>query len=383
MNDISSNTAFILGSGFCVEFGIPLIDTITNDLRKFFCRDNFQQIVNRWKEEGDVDFSDETLNSFFSLIEDQTLNYEQIIGKLEELYEQHRSPINDEFLGLLYRLNEYLSIIFIKYHTDVSKFQERIVLYKGIKNITERYKPTWIFTLNHDLLIEMIASEYEIPLSEGLGIEVKKILFVDTLRGIRYHVKSNIFPIQNLNLDKMTFFPKNKYGINLVKIHGSLGLYTFDDRNFIIKLFPERLSLNDWIKSLVKINLMSHPIDLPKSINEISFYDERGVLQFLRRTLLSGEHKFHKKFNQEAPHEFLRLFSEKLKDFSNLIIIGYGLKDVHINEILINWLTDNFGHQIFIIDPHLKEIPRFLVNFSKRIKLINKTATEFLNNPEF
>lgn len=75
-NLLSSITTFILGLGLCVEFGIPLICIISNDLSKFFCRDNFRPIVNKRKEEGDFDFSNEILNLFFLIIWNQRLNYE-------------------------------------------------------------------------------------------------------------------------------------------------------------------------------------------------------------------------------------------------------------------------------------------------------------------
>ena len=56
---------------------------------------------------------------------------------------------------------------------------------------------------------------------------------------------------------------------------------------------------------------------------------------------------------------------------------------MNLNEILIKWLADNLDHQLFVVDPYLKEIPQNLINFSNRFNLIKKTATEFLNNPEF
>ena len=44
-------------------------------------------------------------------------------------------------------------------------------------------------------------------------------------------------------------------------------------------------------------------------VNELTVYDNKNMLQFLRRSLLSGEHKFDKQMQQIIPKEFLEIFN--------------------------------------------------------------------------
>jgi len=52
--------------------------------------------------------------------------------------------------------------------------------------------------------------------------------------------------------------------------------------------------------------------------------DDKGELQFLRRSLLSGGHKFSDKFEQIAPIELFEEFKTRIQFIKELIVIGYG-----------------------------------------------------------
>lgn len=368
------NTALLVGSGFSIELGIPLITKISKELKNFYSRERFSPVFEGWIKEGFKGISQDTMDDFYNILEDRVINYEEIIGSLEDLYNKSKTPKRNEYWGLLGRVNEYLSFIFVRYHLNLKQILDSITLYEGFKKLAENLKPIWIFTLNHDLVIEMIASEFKIPLSDGLGKNIRNIILDSTKIPLKF------YPITDLNENKMALFENGDYGINLIKIHGSLGLYTCFDNKFISKLVLKKHSAKAWIGLLLKINYLLKPPDLPKAVNEIIYKDEKNQIQFLQRTLLSGTHKFENKNLHQTPFHFLQLFKRKIDHFRNLLIIGYGFKDFHINEVVEKWFREDKNRTVEIIDPFLDEIPKIFQNSKNRIQIKNKSTTEYLKS---
>jgi hypothetical protein len=75
-----------------------------------------------------------------------------------------------------------------------------------------------------------------------------------------------------------------------------------------------------------------------KTINEISYADDQGVMQFLLRSLLAGAFKFDARGSQVLPKSMLKHFRQNLNFMSTLVCIGYGFGDLHINAVLREWL---------------------------------------------
>lgn len=65
-------------------------------------------------------------------------------------------------------------------------------------------------------------------------------------------------------------------------------------------------------------------------VNELVVNDSSGELQYLRRSLLSGGHKFTDKFEQVAPIALFEAFKNRINHVQELVIIGYGFGDEHV-----------------------------------------------------
>ena len=100
-------------------------------------------------------------------------------------------------------------------------------------------RPLCVFSLNHDLIFEMLASRLSIPIKSG---------FTDTTSILVKHLSSTIpinfelLPRDNIKNNTYRFFNYGEYGINLIKLHGSLDIFGFKDEVNYLKLFPVNAS---------------------------------------------------------------------------------------------------------------------------------------------
>jgi len=95
-------------------------------------------------------------------------------------------------------------------------------------------------------------------------------------------------------------------------------------------------------------------------VNEITYTDENGVLQFLRRSLLAGAFKFDKRVSQVLPYVLMGQFRTCINYVSKLICIGYRFGDVHINDVIRHWLESTGNRRIEIVGPAASVPPLLL-----------------------
>jgi hypothetical protein len=162
------------------------------------------------------------------------------------------------------------------------------------KNIVEDpvYERCDIFSLNHDLVIEKILNESNIPFNNGI-IE----------KGLNKHKV----------WDRNSFY-SNQSKMQLYKLHGSI----------------------DWFYHKRGI------------VTDHASGGERALLigTYMKMLQYAGHDVFLDLF-----HLFYRRLFED--GASILIVCGYGFRDRGINNIIINWYYDNDDNKIIIIDPDI------------------------------
>ena len=174
-------------------------------------------------------------------------------------------------------------------------------------------------------------------------------------------------------------------GINLLKIHGSLDEFAFNDGQDLLKLSPLGEGAQGVIAALESVNEDVHyndprwPGGIVKGTNEIIYKDNDGSMQFLRRTPLTGAFKFEKQNNQIVPNELLTRFNNNLAQLSELVSIGYGFSDHHINQSIRSWLEQSSQRIFRIVDPAIGNTPSMFLHLSPQIEIINLQATDYLD----
>jgi hypothetical protein len=94
--------------------------------------------------------------------------------------------------------------------------------------------------------------------------------------------------------------------------------------------------------------------------------------------LLAGAFKFDRRFGQVLPAVMLKHFRSHLNAARNLICLGYGFGDAHINDILRHWLEFDVGHRMEIVSP-AASVPPPLLHLSPQVTLHAMSASRYLS----
>lgn len=165
---------------------------------------------------------------------------------------------------------------------------------------------------------------------------------------------------------------------------GALDVFAYRDGKDLAKLLPDESTVRSIIDmlrvaedELVYIDpRRPYPV---KTTNEITYADEAGVMQFLRRTLVAGTHKFDNRHSQVLPQGFLKQFEYKINFVTTLICIGYGFGDLHINQVLRDWLERSADRRLEIVCPGAS-VPSFLLHLSPQVSFFPKAASDYLDD---
>lgn len=378
-------TCFFIGAGFSKEFGMPLAIELSKLLLGWLKPEKLKKLNQKWSLD-DLGYPNELITEVCELLKNLDMNYEKLIGTLQQkVINTRNNEKRHAYWGFTNYLIELISLLLIERHINNENYYKKsIPYYRGLKFFSEMCQPLWIFSLNQDLVIEMLSDELNIKLCDSYDENTVEVvpMFNEKAKKIgEFTFKKQLW--SNLNLEKMHFLPKGIKGINLLKIHGSLGEFTYIDSSYLLKIKPDERNINGWLNSIKKVNenlkFFLDGIPLIRSINEIQVTDENGELQFLRRTLLAGKFKFSKEITQNAPKELILLFKEKINDFENLIIIGYSLGDPHINEIIKKWVMSQEKRFIYIIDPSMTSLPPNIKIPESKFIILNYLTSDFLD----
>ena len=119
------------------------------------------------------------------------------------------------------------------------------------------------------------------------------------------------------------------------------------------KFLPLDADVSGPLRTLRSANeeLLYQPNFPVRATNEIIYADEEGEMRFLRRTLLAGAFKFNTRQTQVLPLRILDNFRTHVNSIMNLICIGYGFGDNHINGAIREWLDFSDERRLVIVDP--------------------------------
>ncbi len=133
-----------------------------------------------------------------------------------------------------------MSILLVYRQTNNAAFYERhLPLYDGLRGLVPSDAPLWVFSLNHDLVFEAMAARLGVPLYCGFGPETMTL----PRRGAHGEkigeIRAEIIREHDLEHGAMFFPNPLKPGIYLLKVHGSLDSFTFNNGKDVLRLLPE------------------------------------------------------------------------------------------------------------------------------------------------
>ena len=374
-------TGLLLGAGASFDIGMPLVKELHRDLKRYMTPDKLQS-RNLWQKSRGGGAPDEAIEVLIALLHRYDLDYEHIIGNLE--VRSHRTVERQGFSYLRDYMSESVYFLLLEWHENKKDFVKRnIGILDGIKELCHMNSPLWVFSLNQDLIMECFSAYSGIPISCGFTSEVEALPLRDESGAEIGDLEAWVLPSEQVDRLAYHFFKSGEEGINLVKIHGSLDVFSTRDGKDFLKLIPASDGVEGVIDTLLIANKdlrPNGPEATVRAINEIMYADHLGEIQFLRRTPLTGAFKFQKGHNQVIPQQFFTNFEGSLNHLSTLICIGYSFGDFHVNSAIREWLELHGERSLVIVDPHCCRIPDPFLHLAPQVEtIIEKSATDYLD----
>ena len=307
-------TGLFLGAGASYEAGMPLVWDLTAEIKNWLTAKKLRELNAGWRLQGGG-YSDGVIDDLISMLERPGTHYEAVLGYLEVQFRRQRS-LAQEYHGLYSWLVELVYHLLYYRQVNNNAFLNRhLPYYDGIRAMAATNTPLWIFSLNHDVMIETIAARLSIPIHSGFSPSIVTLPRRNLAGEKKGEIRAEVLTKDDLERHVTSSNPPQP-GIYLLKIHGALDVFTFNNGEDLLRLLPSEPGLDGVINVLRAANEdLFYPIPATlggraKAVNEICYADDQGEMQFLRKTLLAGAHKFDARGSQVLPKEMLKHFQQ-------------------------------------------------------------------------
>ncbi len=379
-------TALLLGAGASRELGMPLRSDINADILAWLTPASLRKLNATWRGRG-YGHSDEVIEDTARFLELPDFDYEALLGHLEAQYlNDAREGFAQSYHGLYAWLAQVVYLILYRRQVERrDSFREGLQYFVGLVPLAEKNRPLWIFSFNHDVLVECIAALFGIPVNCGFSRRTIALPCRNATGQPIAALTAHVLTDRELADGHLPFFARGERGINLLKVHGALDIFAFGDGRDLLKLKPDDETFDAIIDALQIANeglldpgLVSSLVPDPVALmNRIPYLDASDRPQLLRRTLLASAARLTDPYPQLTQRRFLEYFRANLDQIDRLIVIGHSLADDDVREIVGEWLASSPRHQIEIVAPGIEKIPEFLLPFSAQVALNAASATSF------
>jgi hypothetical protein len=316
-------TGLFLGAGASYEAGMPLVWELTAEIKNWLTPAKIRELNAGWHLQHGG-YSDAVVDDLISILVRSDVHYEAALGYMEAQF-RRQHHLQEEYHGLYSWLVELVYMLLYYRQVNNSAFlNQHLSRYDGIRTLAEANAPLWVFTLNHDVIIEAIAARLSIPVHSGFSPSTVTLPRRDASGKKKGEIRAEVLVKQDLDHGAMYYPNPFQPGIYLMKIHGALDVFTFNEGRDLLKLLPDAPGQEGVLDVLRAANedlfylLPGAPGGRARTTNEIAYADDQGVMQFLRRSLLAGAFKFHPRGTQVLPTTMLRYFRQNLNFVSTL-----------------------------------------------------------------
>ena len=218
---------------------MPLVWDFTSEIKRWLTPEKLRQLDQGWRIQGGG-YSDSVIEDCNSVLVRDDLHYENILGYLETQFQRHRTAaLRNEYHGLYSWLVELVwHLLYYRQVNNRGFFDKHLPFYSGIRALADANKPLWIFSLNHDMIVESLAARYAIPLYCGFSPTVVTLPTRGRLGNIKGELRAQVLTKENLEKGAMHFPNPLQPGIYLLKLHGALDIFAFNEGEDLLKLIP-------------------------------------------------------------------------------------------------------------------------------------------------
>jgi len=361
--------ALFFGAGATYDCGMPLVWELTAEIRLWLTPEKLISFNERWVAQGGG-WDQDVISYLITLLNNNNLHYENIIGAIEVecSRERDQKKRHDYYAAHGFLLQAVYGLLMERQVKNTHYALGVLEDFFSIKRLAEENKPLWIFSLNHDCIIEMLATKIGIPLKSGFNEEVS--ILMKSADGKAHKVPFERLSRKSIKENRYDFFKNGEFGINIIKLHGALDIFGQNDELNYLKIKCVENKPESYAHHLQLIDQINQDLVIRDGVvctNENIYEDEDGKIQFLRKSLLSGAHKFTEKLSQIAPPEFLSLFKGNLNYVDELICIGYSFGDKHIDDQIVEWMSFLKSRRLSIINPGINSCPEKMKHLSGQV----------------
>jgi len=376
-------TALLLGAGASRELGMPLREELNAEILTWLHPASLRKINHAWRTRG-FGHPDSVIDGLVRVLESSSFDYETLLAEWEAQYIAGAGDARGPSYHSLYAwLAQVVSLAL--YRRQVSHretFQDGLPYFSGIVPLVRDNAPLWIFSLNHDVLVECLAAHFSIPVNCGFSARTISLPCRQGPGTIVATLQANVLGAAELANAALPFFPPGTAGINLMKIRGALDIFAFGDGDDLLKLKPQAPTFDAIIDALQIANeglldagLSPDPLSVT---NQIPYIDQHNQLQVLRRTLRASAARLTDRYPQLMQRRFLEYFRANLGQVDRLVAIGCAMADAEVNEIVQDWLASSGHRSLDIVAPRIEQVPPALEPFSAQITLTPSSTTTYL-----
>jgi hypothetical protein len=217
-------TGLLLGAGASHELGMPLVTELTAEFKAYLNADHVKTLSIGWKAQGSG-FSDDVIDELNAVVANPATHYEAIIGHFQTKGSQTAGSKSEEYRHLSIKLTDLVyGLLYSRHIRNIEYIDQGLRFFDGLLGLADRNAPLWIFSLNHDMMIECIANAVGLTVSAGLPKQgtIPRRNSEGEIIGL-IHTES--LPGDVLETQGPAYLPPGERGINLLKLHGGLDLF--------------------------------------------------------------------------------------------------------------------------------------------------------------
>lgn len=374
----------LLGAGASYDACMPLVWELTEEVKNWLTPEKLRTLSKTWRAQGHA-AAPEAIESFCDVLVRKELHYEAILGFLETQSLRHGAHAESYRSLYVWLVHMVYGLLYQRHVLNISRIDAALSRFDGFASLVQADNPLWVFSLNHDLIVEVVAARLGISVNAGYGDEVISLPRRAPGGHVIGELRAQVLSGSLLDGGSLPFAKQGERAINLVKLHGALDVFTFRDGKDLLRLLPVESTTSGLIEMLQHVN---EQVFYPwpgqtqgrvKAMNEIVYADATGEMQFLRRTLLTGAFKFDARSAQVLPRSILGQLEANLRYVGELICAGYSFGDSHINLHLRRWLEQTAERRLVIVNPSAMVVPTDFAHLTPQISLEPVGFCEYLD----
>jgi hypothetical protein len=366
---------------------MPLRADMNAEILAWLSPPSLRKLNDTWQARG-FGHPGEVIEDVVRYLTEEEFDYEVLLAHLEARY---LDDAREGFAEAYHALYAWLAQIVYQmlYRRQVERrnsYREGLQYFEGIVPLARQNRPLWVFSLNHDVLVECIAALFGIEINCGFSPHTLSLPCRNAAGAVIATLTAEVLTDAEMASGELPFCVPGWPGINLLKLQGALDIFVLDETRDLIRLKPDDDTFDAIIDALQIANEGLLDATLAASLvpdalaitNQIPYIDGNNQPRLLGRTLRASVSRLTDPFPQLMQRRRLEYFRGSLARVDRLVAIGYSMSDAEVNEIVREWLEEENHRRLEIVVPGIQQMPPFLLPLAEQVELTPASATTYL-----